>query len=153
MTDKLGAVTCRLMRPEELPTVAELHYSVLDYPQFEKRVRKPDVAVLVAERNGEIVGYIMLRSSHSPRNPERKALKLVYVGVRPDSRSLGVGSQMLDWVKQKLSAEGYAFAYLEIGYDEPRAPEFYAKNGFVWCTRMHSHMCYPNEPADFFNEI
>lgn len=62
-------------------------------------------------------------------------VELASIGVHPDAKSCGIGSQLIDELKQRVDFDQYAYITLETdAVDNEAANRFYRKNGFV-CTR------------------
>jgi len=86
-----------------------------------------DVLILVAELNGEIVGFLDARLEHSPDAMHRDMTfcHIAEVAVRLSSRSQGIGGRLLsaaeDWGRQR----GAEFASLEYHDANTRAGSFY----------------------------
>jgi ribosomal protein S18 acetylase RimI-like enzyme len=57
--------------------------------------------------------------------------KLDDVSVKPDRRGHGVGSQMLDQLKQQLRREAVTRIDVAVHLQNPEARRFYEKAGFV----------------------
>lgn len=63
---------------------------------------------------------------------ENKYIALCSIGVSPEQKHSGVGSQMLNYLKQITLDEEYAYIRLETDADDNTAANaFYQKNGFV----------------------
>ena len=93
-----------------------------------------------------------LKPSESKR--EEKYVELASIGVRPDAKSKGVGSKLIDSLKCTVDFEEYAYITLETdALDNEIANRFYVKNGFKiereYETRegrkMFEYRCYRND--------
>lgn len=86
-----------------------------------------DNVTLVAELEGEIVGFVDARLDRSP-DPMHRDLLYCHVGeiaVSGEYRSRGVGRRLLRAAEDWGRRHGAEFAYLEYHADNPRAGEFY----------------------------
>lgn len=74
------------------------------------------------------------------KRPE-KYVKLASIGVSPDRKGKGVGSELIDELKSIVNFEKYEYINLETdAVDNEAAIKFYEKNGFV-----REKMFYTNE--------
>lgn len=93
----------------------------------------PD-AFVVAEAQGQVVGYIMCRLEHgfSDLKKLRFARKghIVSVAVMPAFRNLGIGYSLVEQAMSALSARGADECYLEVRMTNYQAINLYKKMGF-----------------------
>ncbi|MER6423622.1 GNAT family N-acetyltransferase [Streptomyces sp. NPDC001137] len=91
--------------------------------------RSAEVVNLVAERDGEIVGWVC----HGPyragevRTPE---LELYALYVAPESYGVGVGRALIEESVRRCTAAGQARMYLWVLKENARARRFYERSGF-----------------------
>ena len=72
----------------------------------------------------------LLKPSEARR--EEAYVELASIGVRPDMRLLGTGSQLVAALKKRIDFTRYAYITLETdAVDNEAANLFYQKNGFV----------------------
>ena len=70
-----------------------------------------------------------LKPSESVR--EEKYVELASIGVKPDYKSGGVGSMLIDALKERVDFSEFAYITLETdAVDNEAANKFYVKNGF-----------------------
>ena len=63
---------------------------------------------------------------------EEEYVELASIGVAPESKSCGVGSRLVDALKDRVDFSRYAYITLETdAVDNEAANRFYKKNGFV----------------------
>ena len=93
----------------------------------------------VAERSGEVVGYLMARIS----GPEGEILDLA---VLPQERRRGAGRSLLQAAEEALAREGVAEAYLEVRESNTAAIALYQAEGYR-AVGMRRHY-YRNPPED-----
>lgn len=71
-----------------------------------------------------------LKPSESKR--EEKYVELASIGVAPNVKSKGIGSQLIDALKAQVDFEKYVYITLETdAVNNDEANHFYKKNGFV----------------------
>ncbi|MHA7270325.1 GNAT family N-acetyltransferase [Arthrobacter sp. HLT1-20] len=75
----------------------------------------PNLRVQVAELNGCIVGFIGMQ-----------AQQIAMLFVADEARSMGIGSQLIDWAKERFTA-----LTLDVNEQNPRAAVFYIRRGFT----------------------
>lgn len=97
---------------------------------FEAFLRKPRVFVR------------LVRAFLKPGESERceTYVKLASLGVHPEAQSCGVGSQLIDHLKQNVDFRNYAYISLETdATDNEFVNRFYQKNGFVLIRSFSTH--------------
>ena len=63
---------------------------------------------------------------------EEKYIELASIGVKPDSKSKGIGSLLISFLKQETDFEKYKYISLETDANNNKvANKFYLKNGFI----------------------
>lgn len=91
-------------------------------------------AFVVAESQGQVVGYIMCRLEHgfSDLKKLRFARKghIVSVAVMPDFRNIGMGYSLVEQAMSALSAHNADECYLEVRLNNYPAINLYKKMGF-----------------------
>ena len=76
----------------------------------------------------------LIRAFLKPSETQREDayVELASIGVKPDSISKGVGSQLIDSLKERVDFSTYAYITLETdAIDNEKANRFYQKNGFA----------------------
>ena len=96
---------------------------------FTNLVNNPKACCLVAEENSKLVGYI----AAAPKDfgyRKSKYLEIGDMGVNPENRSKGIGTQLvkkcLAWAKKQRYQKVYVNSYFE----NSKAVSFYKSNGF-----------------------
>lgn len=91
-------------------------------------------AFVVAESQGQVVGYIMCRLEHgfSDLRKLRFARKghIISVAVMPDFRNMGMGYSLVEQVLSALSVHHADECYLEVRINNDQAINLYKKMGF-----------------------
>lgn len=63
---------------------------------------------------------------------EEQYVELSSIGVLPEKKNLGVGSKMIEFLKQQFNGSGFDYIKLETDRDDNEgANHFYQKNGFI----------------------
>lgn len=135
----------RFMRLRDVDAVAELEQAVFARPwsreSFRQELTRNAVArYLVAEENGEILGYagawIIMDESH-----------ITNIAVREDARGRGIGRQLTAELLQILSNLGACYATLEVRVSNERAQNLYKSLGFVSVGKRKRYYEDNNEDA------
>lgn len=96
---------------------------------FMKLVNNPESICFIAEENNYPVGYIALLPKKLSYR-KSKCLEIENMGVIPQYRSKGIGSQLIQkgvvWAKN----EGYKKIYVNSYFNNLKAIAFYKKNNF-----------------------
>ncbi|MBS7287266.1 MAG: ribosomal protein S18-alanine N-acetyltransferase [Candidatus Freyarchaeota archaeon] len=135
------AVVVREARHEDLFRVVEINRICLpeNYPYyfFQHLLERYPGCFIVAEVDGEIVGYIMNRiekgmSSFNP-SPFRLVKKghVVSIAVMPEHRRKGIGKMLLKWGLRAMKEYGAEEAILEVRVSNEPAINLYKKMGFI----------------------
>ena len=98
---------------------------------FDEMTGNPHHRLVVAERNGEVVGTIQL--SFIPGLPNfgmRRGL-LENVHIRADQRGTGLGTQMVQWAIERCREAGCGVVQLTSNKVRTDAHRFYEKLGFA----------------------
>ena len=76
----------------------------------------------------------LVRAFLKPGESERSEayVELASIGVKPEAKGVGVGSKLIDALKERVDFSKYAYINLETdAVDNEGANRFYEKNGFV----------------------
>jgi len=79
---------------------------------------------LVAERSGEIMGYVIAWDV-------RGEIQLNHIAVRPGARRRGVGGVLVGAITDRLASQGTARVLLEVRSKNEEARGFYRALGFI----------------------
>ena len=135
----------RFMRLKDVDAVAAIEQATFARPwsreSFRQELTRNAVArYLVAEENGEIIGYagawVILDESH-----------ITNIAVREDARGRGIGKRLTAELLQVLSNLGAAYATLEVRVSNLRARNLYQSLGFVSVGKRKRYYEDNNEDA------
>ncbi|TQK50978.1 L-amino acid N-acyltransferase YncA [Streptomyces sp. SLBN-118] len=89
------------------------------------------VTNVVAEREGEVVGWGCFGPSRGEGQPAAGVCELYALYVLPDRVSTGVGRALMDELTGRAEADGFERMLLWVLKENDRARRFYAKAGFA----------------------
>ncbi|MFC0189551.1 GNAT family N-acetyltransferase [Fictibacillus aquaticus] len=101
---------------------------------FESLIEKPNHKMLVAEDEGEPVGYAWIEIKHFPENAFKHAydmLMIHQISINSTKRNMGYGTRMLEHIDELARERGINKVELDYWNDNTKAKRFYEKNGFV----------------------
>ncbi|MCL7970650.1 MAG: ribosomal protein S18-alanine N-acetyltransferase [marine benthic group bacterium] len=123
----LDQVTVRSMRPADLRSVMVIERRSFTAPweeaTFRGLMRRPSAALLVAERESEVVGYSVTWFAADEA-------ELGDIAVLPELRGLGLGRLLLDESIALARERGTRSLYLEVREANRVARELYRSAGF-----------------------
>jgi len=134
-----GGFTVREAREEDIEAVIDINKRTLpeNYPRFYFKLHLHNFpkAFLVAEMNGEIVGYIMCRVEYDSlyTNPSVVGRKghIVSLAVLPKARRRGVATALMKKAMEAMkNVYGADEFYLEVRVSNMPAISLYKKLGF-----------------------
>jgi ribosomal-protein-alanine N-acetyltransferase len=132
----------RYFNPNDLNRVVEINLKTLpeNYPPsfFINLHESYPKTFLVAEIDGEIVGYVMCRMELGLSLPRFKMKgHVVSIAVVPEHRRRGIGSSLMKKVLEEMKSEyGASECYLEVRASNVAAINMYEKLGFRVVSRL-----------------
>ena len=101
--------------------------------EFERWMRTGDAWLLIAEREGEPVGFAFFRicDSDSSFETNERMGELEALSVEPELRRWGIGSLLMEEVERRLSAAGVGFIGLALIAGNEDALRFYERWGMA----------------------
>lgn len=90
----------------------------------------PEVAIRVAEIDGELVGFVELAPKKLPYETEAPAIELRRLYLRSSAHGRGIADQLMQWALGEASARGARELVLSVYVDNHRARRFYQRYGF-----------------------
>lgn len=100
--------------------------------QYEAWLADPEAFVLLAERQGAVVGYAMAQvRDGSPTWPlSERAGEIETLSVLPGERGSGIGAALLEAVRDELGTKGITEVSLHAVSTNSEAIRFYERHGF-----------------------
>lgn len=98
---------------------------------FDEIVADPNHRLIVAERNGQIVGTLQISFIPGLPNFGMKRGMLENVHIRGDQRGSGLGTKMVTWAIERCRDAGCGVIQLTSNKLRPDAHRFYEKLGFA----------------------
>jgi len=98
---------------------------------FERHVRSPKRKAVIAEQDGEVIGFLLGEIQKRP--PIFKTSYQAYIdsiGVVESRRNQGIGGLMLDYFAEWASGKGAPYAMLHVVVENSAAIRFYEQHGF-----------------------
>lgn len=115
-----------LYQPDDLQLFLQNHTPA----NWTKELNDSGFAVRVAERDGELVGYVKLGPPHLPFEPRGEAAELRQLYVVEEVKGQGVADELIRWVIERARAQRADYLYLSVFTENHRARRFYEKYGF-----------------------
>lgn len=120
-------VHVRWLIRRDMPEVLDIESASFEYPwshdDFISCLQQRNCIGMVAELDGEVVGYIIYEM-------ERSEFHVLNVAVRPDCRRRGVGQQLIEKVIGKLRPRQRTRINLEVRETNLAAQLFFRRFGF-----------------------
>lgn len=94
---------------------------------------REDFSITVADRQGQVCGYVLVQDVHRPGNPFRNAEHVLYIhhiGVARDARRCGVGSALMEAVRTQATSAQCSAIRLDSWSFNTDAHVFFARHGF-----------------------
>jgi GNAT superfamily N-acetyltransferase len=98
---------------------------------FDEITADPSHRLIVAERNGEIVGTLQISVIPGMPNFGMKRGMLENVHIRADQRGSGLGTEMVQWAIERCREAGCGLVQLTSNKVRHDAHRFYEKLGFT----------------------
>ena len=96
-----------------------------------RELEDPDVTVLLAERGGEAVGYVLLREGPAPQIVRGfDVLQIVRLYARQSAIGTGVGAVLMQRAIHEAASRGKEALWLGVWDRNVRAIEFYRRHEF-----------------------
>lgn len=130
----------RLADAAQLAGLAELVGQALTAERFKQDIADHPKGFFVAEIDGKVVGYLVLRKEHAPQSLHVHApLQLWRLYVAPALQGKGVAAGLMEQALASALAWGYDSIWLGTAEDNVRAIAFYSKHGFAALGKAHLH--------------
>jgi ribosomal-protein-alanine N-acetyltransferase len=124
--------------PGDISSVAEIERASFTDPWSEDALDAASGSMLVAEREGRVVGYVVAVSVIDEG-------EIMNLAVRPDVRGLGLGRRLLRSALDRLALRGITEVFLEVRRSNRAARRLYETEGF---RVVGSHPGYYSRPPE-----
>lgn len=92
---------------------------------------QPDLAIRLAERDGQAIGFAKVSDPTLPVTPAGPALELRQLYLADTAKGTGVAAVLMGWVLAEARRRGAGELFLSVYIDNQRARRFYERHGFV----------------------
>lgn len=124
----MPVVKIRQMRAGDIPQVMVIEQSSSATPwtrgMFQSELGRPGTIDLVADRGGDVLGYIMV-------SRYADVWHILNVVVREGQRGQGIGAQLLETLFERAGAVGHMGFTLEVRVSNDTAIRLYRRKGFL----------------------
>ena len=133
MVDESLSITIQRATINDLETLYQIERECFTIEAFSKEhiaylLQNPNTVSLVAQTNGEIVGFIV---GLIHRQDKMITGRVYTIDVASKHRRKGVGLKLLDELERIFVKRGVKICYLEARVDNVAALELYRKHGYV----------------------
>ncbi len=123
---------------------------ILDNTYLESLMNKPDLLVLIAKCNNEVIGGLTVYVLH--RYYSTKPIAYIYdVGVKPDHQRKGIGKKLISHLIQYCKENDFEDAYVEAETDDIQAVNFY-KTTQTTSILQATHFTYSFDIPNRYND-
>lgn len=112
------------------PDIFEHASSIINKEELEKMIESEEI--FVAKVEGRVVGYVILSKREGKKNGYlyRKQLDIDAIGVDEAYRNKGIGTKLLEYVKEYAKNNDYTDLRLTVNEENENAIHLYEKVGF-----------------------
>ncbi len=89
-----------------------------------------EVAIRVAETDGELAGFVELAPKQLPHETSAPALELRRLYLRREAHGTGIADALMAWALEEAARRGAEELVLSVFVDNHRARRFYERYGF-----------------------
>lgn len=140
----MSEVAVRALESRDIPAVLEIQKSSREASQWSEAaycgLAQTGEKSWVAERNGEIAGFLIARVVAGE-------VEILNLAVRPDLRRQGIGATLLRSALLHGSQAGALRAFLEVRPSNRAARKFYEAHGFSLAGTRRNYYRAPDEDA------
>ena len=90
----------------------------------------PEVAIRVAETDGQLAGFVELAPKQLPHETSAPALELRRLYLRREAHGTGIAHALMSWALDEAARRGAQELVLSVFVDNHRARRFYERYGF-----------------------
>ena len=134
-----AAALLEIYAPYVEKTAISFEYDVPSLEEFTERIRRISAAFpyIVAEENGQILGYCYVGTFHERQAYDRSVETSIYVSDQ--ARGRGIGRKLYEHMEKELKAGGVKNLYACIAYTADEGHDKYLTNDSM---RFHERMGY-----------
>jgi len=141
MVDESLSITIQRATINDLETLYQIERECFTIEAFSKEhiaylLQNPNTVSLVAQTNGEIVGFIV---GLIHRQDKMITGRVYTIDVASKHRRKGVGLKLLDELERIFVKRGVKICYLEARADNVAALELYRKRGYVEVEKLKKY--------------
>lgn len=115
-----------LYRPADLQDFLDGNSSA----KWHGNLTDPEVAIRVAEMDGELAGFVELAPKKLPYETGAPALELRRLYLRSSAHGRGIADELMRWALAEAASRGARELVLSVYVDNHRARRFYERYGF-----------------------
>lgn len=136
-------IKIRKMHEQDLPEVLKIAGQSFSMPwslkSFKSELLNPQSILKVAELNGEIAGYVVLRKILDEA-------EILSIAVKPEMRRKGIATELLKNALEEIK-DSVKACFLEVRVSNKQAISFYEKIGFRKAGMRKKYYLLPEEDA------
>jgi ribosomal protein S18 acetylase RimI-like enzyme len=144
--DVFTSTFAHTVSPTNLSTYLSTHYTP---SAVLTELQDPSSLFRVSEQDGQIIGFVILRTTSSADEPcvadRSKPVELARIYVDASHHGQGVAKQLLDEAEELARHMGYGTIWLGVLPENTRAVRFYEKMGYV---RVGEHEFWLGDQKD-----
>lgn len=115
-----------LYRPADLQEFLETN----SMAKWERNLSDAQVAIRIAEAEGELAGFVELAPKQLPYETSAPAIELRRLYLRGSAHGRGIADELMRWALREATARGAQEIVLSVYVDNHRARRFYERYGF-----------------------
>lgn len=115
-----------LYRPADLQEFLETN----SMAKWERNLSDAQVAIRIAEAEGELAGFVELAPKQLPYETSAPAIELRRLYLRSSAHGRGIADELMRWALREATARGAQEIVLSVYVDNHRARRFYERYGF-----------------------
>ena len=124
--DSFVATFGHLYRPEDLQDFLDGNSEA----KWETNLSDPEIAIEVAEADGELLGFVELAPKKLPYETMAPTLELRRLYLVSKAHGRGIADRLMDWALKEAASRGAKELLLSVYVDNHRARRFYERYGF-----------------------
>lgn len=104
-----------------------------------KEIADPAMRVMLAERDGHLLGYckLVMACGWPEHARAQDVIELKQLYTAPEATGQGIGAALMDWALTEAAAFGAGEVQLSVYSDNAGAQKFYARYGFEKVADIH----------------